>query len=87
MPTVIVEGCTESQRDSWVRGMIERGIHARPFFYPLSSMPMFEEAPENDVAHSIFGRGINLPSSYELTEDEVSHICDVLIDMINQSGE
>ena len=37
-------------------------IDARVFFYPLSSLPMFEDRPSNKHAWEIPGRAINLPS-------------------------
>ena len=65
--------------------MIERlnalNVPARPFFYPLSSMPAYEgcEAiyrPRNLNAYDICARGINLPGGMVLTEDQIDFVCD-----------
>jgi len=42
----------------------EKGIDARPFFYPLSDMPIYSQYcnKKTSVAHKISERGINLPT-------------------------
>lgn len=55
-------------------------VPARPFFYPLSSMPAYNaEAtyrPRNVAAYDICNRGINLPGALNLTEDQIDFVCD-----------
>lgn len=56
-------------------------IPARPFFYPLSSLPAypgFREKYErlNPVAYDISVRGINLPGAANLTEDQLNRVCE-----------
>jgi perosamine synthetase len=53
-----------------------RGIESRPFFYPLSSLPMFEERKENVVSYNIYERAINLPSYHELEFPQVERVAD-----------
>jgi perosamine synthetase len=60
--------------------LAEMDIPARPFFYPLSSLPAYPMAkakyePMNPVAYDISTRGINLPGSAILTEDQIDWIC------------
>jgi perosamine synthetase len=59
----------------------EIGIPARPFFYPLSSLPAYPgfEArykSRNPRAYDISNRGINLPGALNLTEDQVDAVSD-----------
>ena len=54
--------------------MRENNIDSRPFFYPISSLPMFEKKPGNKVAYDIFERGINLPSHHELTRQDIEYV-------------
>lgn len=59
----------------------EVGVPARPFFYPLSSIPAFPglEAtyrPKNVNAYDISNRGINLAGAMNLTEDQIDFVCD-----------
>jgi perosamine synthetase len=68
----------------------EIGIPARPFFYPLSSLPAypgFEERyrPLNPRAYDISARGINLPGALNLTEDQIDAVCDGIKKVIGQT--
>jgi len=57
------------------------GLDTRPFFSPLSSLLAYshlangEWQQRNPVAYRIGWRGINLPSSLKLTEDDVEFVC------------
>lgn len=55
-------------------------VPARPFFYPLSSLPAYRHyktgsIKENPNAYNISNRGITLASHYELTEKQIDIIC------------
>lgn len=66
-------------RDEFIVKLKEQGIDSRPFFYPMSLMPMYNrEKTDNPVAYSISPRGLNLPSSVNLEKDQVKYICDVI---------
>ena len=61
--------------------LIKLGLPARPFFYPLSSLPAypgFREKYEllNPVAYDVSSRGINLPGAANLTEEQMDKVCD-----------
>ena len=62
-----------------IRRLGEMGVPARPFFYPLSSMPAYDEEKEykarNPVAYDICSRGINLPGALIVTEEEIDQVC------------
>ena len=55
------------------------GVPARPFFYPLSSLPAYDQrseyASKNINAYDISSRGINLPGDMSLTDEQLSFIC------------
>jgi perosamine synthetase len=59
----------------------EIGIPARPFFYPLSSLPAYPGLEEkykgkNPHAYDISSRGINLSCAFNLTEQQIDAITD-----------
>ncbi len=61
--------------------LAELGVPARPFFYPLSSIPAYAGREEqgrldSPVAYDVSARGINLPCSFTLTDDQLDFICD-----------
>lgn len=56
------------------------GLPARPFFYPLSSLPAYPGAREmyetlNPVSYDICSRGINLPGAANLTDEQMEKMC------------
>ncbi|PWU00009.1 MAG: aminotransferase DegT [Bacteroidetes bacterium] len=67
---------SESQRDKLMVSLKEKGIDSRPFFYPMSDMPYFKQKPNTPVTHKVYKEGINLPTSFDLTEEQVNFICD-----------
>jgi len=52
------------------------GIDSRPFFPPISSLPMVNQdlSDSNPVTYRVADRGINLPSRHDLTEEDVKFI-------------
>jgi perosamine synthetase len=54
--------------------MKRQNIDSRPFFYPLSSLPMFEDKPGNIVSYDIYERGINLPSYHDLKKSDAEYV-------------
>jgi len=56
-------------------------VPARPFFYPLSSLPAYEQfgtgsKEENPNAFDVSDRGITLACHYNLTDEQIDFICD-----------
>jgi perosamine synthetase len=78
MPTLVMDD--PFNRDSLFLYLKNKNIDSRPFFYPLSSLPMFESKYGNSVSYSIYPRGINLPSHSELTRSDVAYVCKSLRD-------
>ncbi len=62
-------------RDELMLKLREKGIDTRPFFYPMSYMPMYGGKAINPVAEKLSKLGINLPSSANLKKEEVEWIC------------
>ena len=48
-------------------------IPHRPFFRPLSSLPMFKKQ-NNPVAYYLFQNGINLPSFSQMKKTHIEHV-------------
>jgi perosamine synthetase len=78
MPTVVFDSAAAVGRESLQAAFAIENIDARVFFYPLSSLPMFNPETRNVVAWAIPERGINLPSYHDLTYSEQDLIIDVL---------
>lgn len=78
MPTVIFNKTVSFIRDDFFNYMKDNNIDSRPFFYPLSSLPMFEYCPQNKVSYDIFNRGINLPSYHDMKYEDAQTVAFVL---------
>src|SRR5207237_4152141 len=63
----------EGGRDAFMGALKSRGIDSRPYFWAMSSLPMYRQAPL-PVAARKAQIGVNLPSFYELTKSDVRRI-------------
>jgi perosamine synthetase len=54
----------------------EQGIDSRPYFYPLTEMPIYSNFRASDVgvSTSLFAKGINLPSDVTLSREDVTYV-------------
>lgn len=82
MPTVVFDKSLNVHSDELISLFQKNGIDARPFFYPLSSLPMFKEKRENTVSYDIASRAINLPSYHDLSEEQIDYVCNLLRDFL-----
>ncbi|WDP88651.1 MAG: DegT/DnrJ/EryC1/StrS family aminotransferase [Desulfobacter sp.] len=88
MPTIVF-GNTWSmgleKRDQLITAMNKFGINLRPFFYPVSGFPMYTKEKDNIVSSQICCSGVNLPSFYDMTKQDVQyvvrHMADYLIEL------
>jgi perosamine synthetase len=85
MVTVIPDARFGVGKRELIAHLGERGIDARPFFYPLSSLPAYAARPQaiaaarrNSVAYRLSDTGVNLPSGLNMTEDLVDIVCTAL---------
>jgi perosamine synthetase len=74
MPTIVVDEDVRFDREALLAAFRADGIDGRTFFWPLSSLPMFERRPENEVSWSIHRRAVNLPSYHDLTPDDMDRV-------------
>lgn len=86
MVTVLVDESCQLDKYTVIQRMREAGVICRPFFNPLSSLDAYKNEPSssgarkrNPVSYSISERGINLPSGFNLTEEDVDYIVQELI--------
>jgi perosamine synthetase len=78
MPTAIFNHSLNFDREVLFDDMKARNIDCRPFFYPLSSLPMFKSKPGNKISYEICGRGINMPSFHDITKENVIRVCQTI---------
>jgi len=78
LPTLIFDKTVIFNRELFFEYMRSNNIDCRPFFYPLSSLPMFEAKKENTVSFDIYERGINLPSFHDIRLEEIKYISELI---------
>jgi len=70
-------------RDELVQKLAEKGVETRCFFYPMHIMPPYKRYAVNrrfPIAEKLSSSGINLPSSVNLTEEEVHEVAHLISD-------
>lgn len=65
-------------RESFMNALKNKGVDSRPYFYPVSSMPMYEKTNKNPITYKKSVIGLNLPTYYGLTEIDVNEICNII---------
>lgn len=78
MPTVVFDAQTGVTRERLRAAFAAENIDARVFFYPLSSLPMFKDQPQNQLAWGIPKRAINLPSYHDMIKPDQDQVIKVL---------
>ena len=78
MPTIILGSQLAINRDELIDHLAEQNIDGRPFFHPLTSLPMFPEKKINGIARKLGQRGINLPSHHELNYRDIKLVVSVI---------
>jgi perosamine synthetase len=79
MTSILVKDESPMNRDMVMAELKKANVDSRPFFYPMSTLPMFDER-NSPVAAELSRQGINLPSGHNLTREQVDYVCDVLRD-------
>jgi perosamine synthetase len=74
---------TEADRDKFIENLRASGVDSRPFFYPMSDMPYLTADADTPVTHEVYKRGINLPTFFDLTKQQVDIICKAVIQNLN----
>lgn len=78
--SILIEEGYPINRDDLILKLKENDIQSRPFFMPAHKMPPYRECRTGDmsVTNDIGKRGINLPSSVGLNENEIKKVCNII---------
>ena len=78
MPTVVFSQNSGVRRNKLLKAFANENVDARVFFWPLSSMQMFESVETNIHSWDISERAINLPSFHDISEDDIHRITSIV---------
>jgi dTDP-4-amino-4,6-dideoxygalactose transaminase len=68
-----------------IRETLEReNIESRPIWKPMHKQPVFSGSERflNGTSDKLFERGLCLPSSASLTEEDVTRVCEVIVNAL-----
>lgn len=74
MPTIVIDEGVPFDRERLLSTFRANDIDGRVFFWPLSSLPMFEDRPENVHSYAICERAVNLPSYHDLSTPDIERV-------------
>ena len=77
-----------TSRDALIRGLDEANVEARPVWKPMHLQPLYAGCKRfgGGVAEDLFGRGICLPSSSSLPEEDQLHVINCVRRMAGVDG-
>jgi perosamine synthetase len=82
MVTIVLDEMFNMKKEALMALMAEKDIDCRPFFYPLSSLPAYQNLQQasqasqrNKIAYKISPYGLNLPCGMKMTEEKVHYVC------------
>lgn len=78
MPTVVFTTECGITREQLLAAFNAENIDARVFFWPLSHQPIFNKPDESTVSWSVCNRAVNLPSYFDMTEDDIQRVASVI---------
>lgn len=84
MVSIVLWDFDETKRNKLIELLKVVGVDSRPFFYPISEFPMYHGKPVCKVSKHVSERGLNLPSSPILEENDVKAICKSFITAVQK---
>jgi len=81
MPTLVFGEELGVTRGDLLQRFHEENIDVRVFFWPLSSLTMFELKSTNHNSYSICRRAINLPSYHDISQSDLDRVTATVIEL------
>lgn len=85
MYSILLTSSSRISRDELLARLSENGIGCRPFFYPVHKLPAFQQGGHGEqlaVAEDLSARGLNLPSSVKLSDDDIRRVCAAVLEAV-----
>ncbi|MEI8128507.1 MAG: aminotransferase class I/II-fold pyridoxal phosphate-dependent enzyme [bacterium] len=84
--TCLIYSFAPFNRDDLIYYLNKMGIETRPVFYPIHVMPPYKDYGQDDILLNstlISNCGISLPSSVNLSEIEITYICNTITSFLD----
>ena len=85
MTTLVFDKSLDIDRDNLMSYLNDKGVDSRPFFYPLSSLPMFKPEHANKISYNLYNRGIYLPGAFHLSKKDIDYVSKCLIGYLKET--
>ncbi|KKR89152.1 MAG: DegT/DnrJ/EryC1/StrS aminotransferase family protein [Candidatus Wolfebacteria bacterium GW2011_GWA1_44_24] len=72
------------KREDLIEFLKNNQIGSRPFYPALHAEPVYNRSESHPVAQKIAAKGLWLPSSSKLTDEEIARVCDAIKDFFKQ---
>ena len=79
MYSILIQDSFGLSRNELMDRLQLEGIETRPLLAPLHLMPPYKKGDKPTVAEELSGRGVNLPSSVNLTAEQIDCIVDIIV--------
>ena len=79
MPTIILDEKLKINREKIINILNKKGIMARPFFYPVSSLQEFKSTKNTPISKKLGKNGINLPSNFDMNNKDTEYVSKIVI--------
>ena len=76
--SILIEDAYGIETNRLIDNLEIEKIDVRPFFYPLNTMPPYKNSEKFPIAEEISRKGISLPSSIDLTKDDVFEVVECI---------
>jgi perosamine synthetase len=74
---------TYEARDAAIEELKRRGVDSRPYFYPMTQLPMYSSSGRTCVnALRASKSGINLPTFHSISEAQIETVCTAIKDIL-----
>jgi len=74
MPTAVFNAGCGFNRELLLTEFGTENVDGRVFFWPLSTLPMFDRKPQHANSLSLSARAINLPSYHDLRDEDIKRV-------------
>jgi perosamine synthetase len=78
MPTIVFDASVNFSREKLLNIFSSENIDARVFFWPLSSLPMFQSSKINKISLDLPSRAVNLPSYHDMETNDIERIITII---------
>ncbi len=72
--------CLVDNPDAVIEALADSGFEAKRFYFPLHAQPRYaSQDTKFPKTNELYNRGLYLPSSFEITDEQVKRICKIMI--------